>query len=213
MFVSAADPVQTGLVASLNRPGGNITGVSMIASALDAKKLGLLHELAPKDSVIAGLVNPNYPGAKTQADEVQQTARRLGITAIALTATTDDEIDAAFANADRQGASALLVNSDPFFNSRAGRFVAAAARYSMPAIYPQREFVRAGGLVSYGPDFSDGYRNGGVYVGKILKGAKPAELPVMQPTKFELVIDLKIAKVLGLAVPQTLLATADEIIE
>jgi putative ABC transport system substrate-binding protein len=213
VFVSAADPVQTGLVASLNRPGGNITGVSMIASALDAKKLGLLHELVPKASVIAGLINPNYPGAKTQADEVQETAGRLGVTAVALTATTDDEIDAAFAGAERQGASALLVSSDPFFNSRGGRFVAAAARYSMPVIYPQREFVRGGGLISYGPDFSEGYRNGGVYVGKILKGAKPAELPVMQPTKFELVINLKTAKTLGLTVPPTLLATADEVIE
>jgi putative tryptophan/tyrosine transport system substrate-binding protein len=213
VFVSAADPVQTGLVASLNRPGGNITGVSMIASALDAKKLGLLHELVPRASVIAGLINPNYPGAKTQADEVHETAGRLGVTAVALTATTDDEIDAAFAGAERQGASALLVSSDPFFNSRGGRFVAAAARYSMPVIYPQREFVRGGGLISYGPDFSEGYRNGGVYVGKILKGAKPAELPVMQPTKFELVINLKTAKTLGLTVPPTLLATADEVIE
>jgi putative ABC transport system substrate-binding protein len=213
VFVSAADPVQTGLVASLNRPGGNITGVSLIASALDAKKLGLLHELVPKAPLLAGLINPNYPGAKTQSDEVRETANRLGITAIVLTATTDDEIDAAFASAGRQGAGALLVSSDPFFNSRGDRFVAAAARSSMPVIYPQREYVRGGGLISYGPDFSDGYRNGGVYVGKILKGAKPAELPVMQPTKFELVINLKTAKTLGLAVPQTLLATADEVIE
>jgi putative tryptophan/tyrosine transport system substrate-binding protein len=189
VFVSAADPMRAGLVASLNRPGGNVTGV------------------------IAGLINPNYPGAKTETDEVQQAASHLGVKAIVLTATTDDEIDAAFANAEQQGAGAMLVCSDPFFNSRGGRFVAAAARHSMPVIYSQREFVRGGGLVSYGPDFSDGYRNGGIYVGKILKGAKPAELPVMQPTKFELVINLKTAKALGLAVPPTLLATADEVIE
>jgi ABC-type uncharacterized transport system substrate-binding protein len=213
VFVSAADPVKTGLVASLNRPGGNVTGVSLIASALDEKKLGLLHELVPKSSVIAGLVNPNYPGARTQADDIQEAARHLGINAIALTAGTDDEIDAAFAAATRQGAGAMLVSSDPFFNSRSGRFVAAAARHWIPVIYPQREYVGGGGLISYGPDFSDGYRNGGVYVGKILRGAKPAELPVMQPTKFELVINLKTAKTLGLTVPPTLLATADEVIE
>jgi putative ABC transport system substrate-binding protein len=213
VFVSAADPVETGLVASLNRPGGNVTGVSMIASALDAKKLGLLHELVPKASVIAGLVNPNYPGAKTQAEEVQETASHLGVKAIVLTAGTDDKIDAAFASAARQGTGAMLVSSDPFFNSRSGRFVEQAARYSIPTIYPQREYVRGGGLISYGPDFSDGYRNGGIYVGKILKGAKPAELPVMQPTKFELVLNLKTAKALGLSVPPTLLATADEVIE
>jgi putative ABC transport system substrate-binding protein len=213
VFVSAADPVKTGLVASLNRPGSNVTGVSLIAAALDEKKLGLLHELVPNASVIAGLTNPNYPGAKTQADEVQDTASRLGVKAIALTAASDDEIDAAFADATRQGAAAMLVSSDPFFNSRGGRFVEQAARHSLPVIYPQREFVHGGELISYGPDFSDGYRNGGIYVGKILKGAKPAELPVMQPTKFDLVINLKTAKTLGLVVPSSLLATADEVIE
>jgi putative ABC transport system substrate-binding protein len=213
VFVSAADPVRTGLVASLNRPGGNVTGVSLIAAALDEKKMGLLHELAPKAAVIAGLINPNYPGAKTQASEVQETANHLGVKAVILTAATDDEIDAAFASAVQQGAGAMLVSSDPFFNSRSGRFVEQAARHSLPVIYPQSEYVRGGGLISYGPDFSDGYRNGGVYVGKILKGAKPAELPVMQPTKFELVINLKTAKTLGLIVPSTLLATADEVIE
>jgi ABC-type uncharacterized transport system substrate-binding protein len=213
VFVSAADPVRTGLVASLNRPGGNVTGVSLIAAALDEKKMGLLHELAPKAAVIAGLINPNYPGAKTQASEVQETANHLGVKAVILTAATDDEIDAAFASAVQQGAGAMLVSSDPFFNSRSGRFVEQAARHSLPVIYPQSEYVRGGGLISYGPDFSDGYRNGGVYVGKILKGAKPAELPVMQPTKFELMINLKTAKTLGLIVPSTLLATADEVIE
>jgi putative tryptophan/tyrosine transport system substrate-binding protein len=213
VFVSAADPVETGLVASLNRPGGNVTGVSLIAAALDEKKMGLLHELVPKTSVVAGLVNPNYPGAKTQADNIQEAASHLGVKAIALIAATDEEIDAAFASAVRQGAGAMLVSSDPFFNSRSGRFVTAAARHSIPVIYPQSEYVRGGGLISYGPDFSDGYRNSGVYVGKILKGAKPAELPVMQPTKFELVINIKTSKSLGLTVPPTLLATADEVIE
>jgi putative tryptophan/tyrosine transport system substrate-binding protein len=213
VFVSAADPVKTGLVASLNRPGGNVTGVSLVASALDEKKLSLLHELAPKAFVIAGLVNPNYPEAKDQEDEVRGAASRLGVRAIILTASTEDEIGAAFANAAQQGAGALLVGTDPFLNSRGGRIVERAARYSMPVIYPQREPVRGGGLISYGPDYSDGYRKGGIYAGKILKGMRPAELPVVQPTKFELVINLKTAKTLGLAVPPTLLATADEVIE
>jgi putative ABC transport system substrate-binding protein len=213
VFVSAADPVRTGLVASLNRPGGNVTGVSLIAAALDAKKLGLLHELAPKASTVAGLTNPNYPGARVQTAELQETAGQLGLKAIPLTAATDDEIAAAFANGAAQGAGALLVASDPFFNSRAGRFVARANQDRIPVIYPQREYVRGGGLISYGPDFADGYRNGGIYVGKILKGAKPAELPVVQPVKFELVINLKAARALGVDVPPTLLATADEVIE
>ncbi|MEA2836529.1 MAG: hypothetical protein QOD89_1079 [Bradyrhizobium sp.] len=213
VFVSAADPVQTGLVASLNRPGANVTGVSLIASALDAKKLGLLHELVPNASVIAALTNPNYPGAKGQIEEVRKAASSLGLKSILLTAGDEDELAAGFASAKQQGAGALLVASDPFFNSRSARFVALAAQYSIPTIYPQREYVRGGGLISYGPDFADGYRNGGLYVGKILKGAKPAELPVVQPVKFDLVINLKTAKTLGIDVPPTLLATANELIE
>ena len=213
VFVSAADPVETGLVASLSRPGANVTGVSLIASALDAKKLGLLHELLPKASVIAGLTNPKYPGQKDQIKEVRETAGSLGLKSILLTASDDDGVVAAFASARQQGADALLVASDPFFNSRRARFVALAAQHSIPTIYPQLEYVRGGGLISYGPDFADGYRNGGLYVGKILKGAKPAELPVMQPVKFQLVINLKTAKTLGIDVPPTLLATADELIE
>jgi putative ABC transport system substrate-binding protein len=212
VFVSAADPVKAGLVASLNRPDGNIAGVSLIAAALDQKKLSLLHELT-NARIVAGLVNPNYPGATTQADEIQNAAAHLRVQEIPLTAVRDDEIDAAFATAAKQGVGAILVASDPFFNSRSRRFVAAATRHSMPVIYPQREFVVAGGLVSYGPDFADGYRNAAIYLAKVLKGEKPADIPVMQPTKFELVINLKTAKTLGLTVPPTLLATADEIIE
>jgi putative ABC transport system substrate-binding protein len=194
VFVSAADPVQTGLVASLNRPGANVTGVSLIASALDAKKLGILHELVPNASVIAGLTNPKYPGAKGQIEEVRKTAGSLGLKSILLTAGDDDELAAAFTSAKQQGAGALLVASDPFFNSRSARFVTLAAQYSIPTIYPQREYVRGGGLISYGPDFADGYRNAGLYVGKILKGAKPAELPVVQPVKFELVITSRLPR-------------------
>jgi putative ABC transport system substrate-binding protein len=213
VFVSAADPVRTGLVASLNRPGGNVTGVSLLASALDAKKLGLLRELAPKASTIGVLINPDYPSANSQREEAQQAAGRLGLRLLMLSARADGEIDLAFASAAKQGADALLVATDPFLLSRRERLVALAARYAVPAIYAQREVVTAGGLISYGPHFWDGYRQAGAYVGRVLKGEKPADLPVLQPTKFELVINLKTAKALGLEVPDRLLALADEVIE
>jgi putative ABC transport system substrate-binding protein len=213
VFVSAADPVRTGLVASLNRPGGNVTGVSLLASALDAKKLGLLRELAPKASTIGVLINPDYPSANSQREETQQAAARLGLRLLMLSARADGEIDFAFASAAKQGADALLVATDPFLLSRRERLVALAARYAVPAIYAQREVVTAGSLISYGPRFWDGYRQAGAYVGRVLKGEKPADLPVLQPTKFELVINLKTAKALGLEVPDRLLALADEVIE
>jgi putative tryptophan/tyrosine transport system substrate-binding protein len=213
VFVSAADPVKTGLVASLNRPGGNVTGVSLLASALDAKKLEFLRELAPKADTVGVLINPNYPAAKSQADEVREAAGRLGVRPVMLSASTEGDIDAAFASLVQRGAGALLVGTDPFFNSRRDHFAALAERHSLPVIYPQREYVAAGGLISYGPDFGDGYRQAGLYVGRILAGAKPAELPVTQATKFELVINLRTAKALGLTVPPTLLARADEVIE
>jgi len=213
VFVSAADPVRTGLVASLNRPGRNVTGVSLLASTLDAKKLGLLRELAPKASTIGVLINPNYPSANSQWDEAQKAAGRLGLRPIMLSASTDGEIESAFASAAKQGVDALLVATDPFLLSRREQLVALAARYAVPAIYAQREVVTAGGLISYGPHFWDGYRQAGAYVGRILKGEKPADLPVLQPTKFELVINLKTAKALGLEVPDRLLALADEVIE
>ena len=213
IFVSAADPVRTGLVASLNRPGGNVTGVSLLASALDAKKLGLLRELAPKASTIGVLINPDYPSANSQREETQQAAARLGLRLLMLSARADGEIDFAFASAAKQGADALLVATDPFLLSRRERLVALAARYAVPAIYAQREVVSGGGLISYGPHFWDGYRQAGAYVGRGLKGEKPADLPVLQPTKFELVINLKTAKALGLEVPDRLLALADEVIE
>ena len=213
VFISAADPVKTGLVASLNRPGGNVTGVSLLASAIDAKKLGLLRELVPAASAIGLLINPKYPAAKSQSGEVQEAAKSLGVKSIVLSASTEGEIDMAFASLVQLGTSALLVGTDPFFNSRREQFAAMAARYSIPVIYPQREYVTAGGLISYGPHFADGYRQAGVYVGRILAGERPANLPVMQPTKFEMVINLKTAKALGLSVPPTLLALADEVIE
>jgi putative tryptophan/tyrosine transport system substrate-binding protein len=213
VFVSAADPMKTGLVASLNLPGGNVTGVSLLASALDAKKLSVMRELVPKALIVGVLVNPNYPAAKSQADEAQEASGRVGVQALILRAGTEREIVLAFERLVQESAGALLVGTDPFFNSRRAIFVALAARHSIPVIYPQREYVTVGGLMSYGPDFADGYRKAGVYLGRILAGEKPAALPVLQPTKFELVINLGTAKALGLAMPPTLLALADEVIE
>jgi len=213
VFVAATDPVKQGLVASLNRPGGNVTGVSLLASAIDAKKLALLRELVPNAATIGALINPHYPAAKSQADEVQAAAKQLGVRAIMLSASSEGEIDAAFKSLVQQGAGSLLVATDPFLLSRREQLVALAAQDRIPAIYPQRELVTTGGLISYGPHFADGYRQAGVYIGRILAGAKPAELPVMQPTKFELVLNLKTAKTLGITIPDRLLALADEVIE
>jgi putative ABC transport system substrate-binding protein len=213
VFVSAADPVMTGLVASLGRPGGNVTGVSLLASALDAKKLGLLRELVPNTSTIGVLINPGYPEAKSQSEEFEAAAHRLGVRPVVVFAGTHGDIDAAFAILRRERAGALVVATDPFFGAWRDQLVALAGRHSMPAIYYQREFVGAGGLLSYGPHYGDGYRQGGVYVGRVLAGEKPAELPVMQPTKFELGINMRTANALGIAVPPMLLALADEVIE
>jgi putative ABC transport system substrate-binding protein len=213
VFISAADPVKTGLVASLNHPGGNVTGVSLLASALEAKKLDLLRTLVPKTSAIGALINPKYPGAKGQATEFREAAERLGVKAIVLSAGSEGEIGEAFASLAQQGAGALLVGTDPFFNSRRDQFAALALRYALPAMFPQKEYVSAGGLISYGPHFADGYRQAGVYLGRVLKGEKPADLPIMQPTRFEMVINLKTAKALGVSPPPTLLAIADEAIE
>jgi len=213
VFVSASDPVSTGLVASLNRPGGNVTGVSMVSSTIEAKRVELLHELAPKASTIAVIINPNYPGAKTQSQEVHEAAAHLGVKLIMLSAGSESDIEPAFAALVQQGAGALLVVQDPVFINFPEKFVTLAARHAIPAAYSQRDYVTAGGLISYGPDFADGYRQAGIYVGKILKGEKPADLLVVEPTKFELVINLKTARALGLAVPQTLIVAADEVIE
>jgi putative tryptophan/tyrosine transport system substrate-binding protein len=213
VFVSAADPVETGLVTSLNRPGGNITGISLIGAALEPKRLELLHELAPKASTIAALINPSYPRAKSQSQELEEAAARLGVNLIIFETGTAAEIDAAFEAIVQQGAAALVVTQDPFLNSRRQQIIALAARHSVAAIYSQKESVAEGGLISYGPHFVDGFRQGGIYVGKILKGVKPTELPVVQPVKFELIINLKTAKTLGLTVPLIMQMTADEAIE
>ena len=213
VFVSAADPVRTGLVASLSRPDGNVTGVSLLASSLDAKKFSLLRELVPQVSVIGGLLSPNYPDAKYQLEQFQAAADRLGVRAIVLSASTEAEIDLAFLTLEPQHVGALVVGTDPFFGGRREQLVALAARHCTPAVYFQREFVNAGGLMSYGPHFANGYREGALYVGRALKGEKPADMPVDQPTKFELVINLKTANALGLTIPDKLIAVADEVIE
>jgi putative ABC transport system substrate-binding protein len=213
VFVSAADPVRAGVVTSFNRPGGNITGVSLLGSALEAKRLELLHEMIPGASTIAVLVNPKYPDVDLELRELQEAADVIKRKIIVARASTEAEIDAAFATITQQAVSALLVAQDPFFNGRRDHFVALAARFNLPVIYNQREYTEVGGLFSYGTNFSDGYHLAGVYVGKLLKGAKPSDLPILQPTKYELVINLRTARTLGIAVPSTLLALADEVIE
>ena len=213
VFISAADPVKAGVVISFNRPGGNITGVSLLGSALEAKRLELLHEMVPGASPIGVLLNPKYPDFDLELRELRDAANVIDRKIIVALASSQPEVDAAFAMITQQGASALLVAQDPFFNSQREYLVALAARFKLPAIYNQREQAEVGGLFSYGTNFADGYRQAGVYVGKLLKGAKPSDLPVLQPTKYEFVINLRTAKTLGLVVPSSLLALADEVIE
>jgi putative ABC transport system substrate-binding protein len=212
-FVVGTDPVGLGLVSSLARPGGNVTGVSMLTTELNAKRFELLAELVPQAKVIALLVNPSYPGAERIIQEVQQAARATGVQLDTLKAATAGEIDAAFASLVQRHADALVIGNDGFFDSRREQFVALTGRHAVPAIYQGREFPASGGLISYGTSLKGVYRQHGNYAGKILKGAKPADLPVQQPTTFELVINLKTAKALGLTVPQALLARSDEVIE
>jgi putative ABC transport system substrate-binding protein len=213
IFVLGTDPVELGLVASLARPGGNLTGFSMRMTELNAKRVELLSELVPQARVIALLVNSNYPGAEGIMREVQEAARATGVQILILKARTEGEIDAAFTTLVQRHADALVVGNDSFFDSRIEQFVALAGRHAVPTIYDQREFPDSGGLMSYGTSLKDIYRQLGIYAGRILKGEKPADLPVQQPTTFELVINLKTAKALGLTVPQSLLQRADEVIE
>jgi putative tryptophan/tyrosine transport system substrate-binding protein len=213
VFATGGDPVVDGLVNSLNRPGGNITGVSFLGSALGAKQLELLRQLVPKATVVAALVDPVRIATQIQLRNVQEAARSVGLQLRVLKASNEREIDAAFASLIQQRADALITGGGAFFFSRRNQISALAMRYAVPAIYPLRDFPAAGGLMSYGASNTDAYRQVGVYTGRILKGEKPAELPVMQPTKFDLVINLTTAKVLGLEIPDRLLALADEVIE
>jgi putative ABC transport system substrate-binding protein len=213
VFGHGGDPVEAGLVASLSRPGGNVTGVTFIAIELMPKRLELLSELVPQAEVIALLVNPKNPNTERITGDVQGAARTKGVQLAVLEASTESEIAAAFATLARLRAGALLIGTDTFFASRRDQFVALASHYAVPAIYSFREFAAAGLLVSYGASNAAAYRQVGVYAGRILNGAKPADLPVQQPTTFELVINLKTAKALGLTVPPSILARADEVIE
>jgi len=213
VFTTGSDPVALGYVASLNRPGGNVTGVVLLTSSLEAKRIGLLRQLLPKVDVFGVLVNPTYTVSAAQLKEVQAAAASINVRLIVANASADRDLEAAFALLVQQGAGAVSVAADPFFNTRRDQIVALAARHAVPAIYEWREYAVAGGLMSYGTSLTDTYRQAGTYVGRILKGEKPAELPVMQTSKFELVINLKTAKALGLDVPLGLTAGADEVIE
>jgi len=213
VFVIGADPISVGLVASLNRPDGNITGVVFTIVALAAKLLGMLHELVPNASAIAVLRDPNGPDVEAETRDLEEAGRALGRQILMVKAANEREFDGAFTRIVQSGAGGLLIGSGPFFLSQRRRLVALAGRHALPTMYNQREYAEVGGLISYGPSQSDAYRRAGVYVGRILKGEKPGDLPVEFSTKFELVINLATAKALGVEIPPTLLATTDEVIE
>jgi putative ABC transport system substrate-binding protein len=213
VFTMGGDPVELGLVVSLNKPGGNVTGVTFIVGDIATKRLGLLRQLVPNATTIAMLVNPNYPATSAEVRDVQAAARTIGLEIDLLPASTSREIDAALATFVRKRPDALFVGGDPFLLGQRDQIASLAAHHAVPTTYPQREYVDAGGLMSYGTSVPKGYQQAGVYTGRILRGTKPAELPVLQPTNLELAINLKTAKALGLDVPPTLLAIADEVIE
>lgn len=213
VFENGADPVHLGLVQSFNHPGGNVTGSTNISVELSAKRMGVLRELARSAKSIAVLINPTRPGADAQIAQVQAAARTIGLPLHVLRASSDGELDVVFRSLAGLGIGGLVMTADVFFNERRDQIVALASRYAMPTIYEFRQFVAAGGLVSYGPDLAASYRETGVLVGRVLKGEKPADLPVMRPSKFELVINLKTAKALGIEVPNSMQLLADEVIE
>jgi len=213
VFTAVSDPVKSGLVASMNRPGANVTGVAALTIELDAKRLELLRELAPSARDLAAIVNPNRPDVDAQVNGMMAAAQSVGRRLVILKAGTELQINAAFEQQGTQKFDALLVGAEPFFLSRRAQLLALLARDAKPAIFAQREFVETGGLISYGTSLLDAYRQAGIYTGRILKGEKPGDLPVVQPTKFELAINLNTAKALGITVPPKLLFTADEVIE
>jgi putative tryptophan/tyrosine transport system substrate-binding protein len=213
VFATGADPVKLGLVASFNRPGGNATGVSFLSAALEAKRLGMLREMLPHATAIAALVDPSFITGADQLKALQEAALALGWRVDILQASTESEIDAGFAKLTQQRPDALIVSAVPFFEAQRNQIIRLAALHSLPTVYPIREFPAAGGLMSYGDSISDAFRLAGVYAGRILKGEKAADLPVLQPTKFELIINTRTAKTLGLEIPDRLVALADELIE
>jgi putative tryptophan/tyrosine transport system substrate-binding protein len=213
VFMIGGDPVETGLVKSFNRPGGNMTGVTILTNKMGPKRLGLLHELVPGAGLIGVLMNPNFTTAARELQDVEEAARTIGQRLVISNASHDEELDAAFVSLVQEQVGALLVGGDPYFNMRRDRIIAFAAKQRLPAIYQFRELAVAGGLLSYGVNLTDMYRQCGVYTAKVLKGARPADLPVLQPTKFELVINLKTAKALGIKISDNLLSLADEVVE
>ena len=213
VFISGSDPVQEGLVASLNQPGGNVTGIVPLLPAMEGKRLGLLREIIPNAALIAVLLNSTFANFNKQMNDVQEAARAVSQQLLLLRASSEEEIETAFATAAERQAKGLLVGADPFMLSRRERLVGFAARSAIPAIYEAHEYASAGGLMSYGISLTNAYREAGVYVGRILNGEKPSDLPVLQPDKFEFVINLKTARTLGLAIPSGLLSIADEVIE
>jgi putative ABC transport system substrate-binding protein len=213
VFVVGVDPAVIGLVTSINQPGGNATGVSVIARELDAKRLELLHELLPTATVIAVLLNPANPSYGVLSGDIKGAASRLGVQILALDVRTERDLDTVFAKLLQEHVDGLVVTDEPFFNSQRIQLVSRAARHRIPTIYPWREYAEAGGLISHGTSLTDTYRQVGIYAGRILKGAKPSDLPVLEPTKFETVLNLKTAKALGLDVPTAILLRADEVIE
>jgi len=213
VFTIGGDPVKVGLVSSLNRPGGNATGVSLLTSLAEAKRLGLLNEVIPGAGVFDVLINPNYQQAEAQSREVQEAARAIGRPIQIVNAGNDQELEEAFATLAQRRVAAMLVTADPFFTTRRDRIIALAAQLKLPAIYEFREYTEAGGLMSYGISLKDGYHQAGIFTGQVLKGAKPADLPVQQSTKFEFVINLKTAKTLGVKFSENVLSLADDVIE
>jgi putative ABC transport system substrate-binding protein len=213
VVVTGSDPVKAGLVASFNRPGGNVTGASFVATELETKRLELLRDLVPSAAVIGVFINPTNPAAESRSKDLQMAARTLDRDILIVNVSNESGLEAAFATLTQQPAGALLVSTDSFFTSQRDRLVALATQYALPTIYPWREFVEAGGLMSYGPIINEVYRQAGIYTGRILKGEKPADLPFVRPTKFELVVNMKTAKALGLTLPPFIIARADEVIE
>jgi putative tryptophan/tyrosine transport system substrate-binding protein len=213
VFTSGADPVASGLVKSLSGPGANLTGVSLLAAEMATKRLELIRDLVPKVRTVAMIINPTFPGAESEMVEVEGVGRKIGLQIHGARATSPSDIDAALADFNQLRVDAFIVGADGYFITRRDQLATLAARYAIPGIYPFPDFPQAGGLLSYGVSLADAYRQAGVLAGRVLKGAKPADLPVMQPTKVEFVLNLKIAKGLGLDLPPTLLARADQVIE
>jgi putative ABC transport system substrate-binding protein len=213
VFGMGGDPVKAGLVTSFNRPHGNATGFTLLTAEMEPKRVGLLHELIPALRRVGTLLNPSFPPAVRQLQDIEQATRTIGVGLFVSRASNDGELDAALTSLASQGLDAVLVAADPYFDTRRDRIIAFAAESRLPAMYQFREFALAGGLISYGPSITDSYREAGTYAGRILKGTKPADLPVLQPTKFELVINLRTAKALGLTLPNSIQLLADEVIE